>query len=74
MQIDQKVDSDEYWPLLAINHKGEKVKIFLKPGEMLLYESATVPHGRQFPLQGDYFDNLFVHMYPTGSQHKNPFL
>ena len=40
------------------------MKIFLKPGEMLLYESATVPHGRQIPLQGEYFDNVFVHMYP----------
>ena len=58
-QIDQKVD--EPWPLTVINHLGEKKKIFLKPGEMLLYESAKMPHGRQFPLIGDYYDNLFVH-------------
>ena len=38
--------------------------IYLKPGEMLLYESAKVPHGRQFPLEGDYYDNLFVHFRP----------
>ena len=40
---------------------GNNVEIFLKPGEMALYESAVVPHGRQFPLNGDFFDNLFVH-------------
>ena len=44
-----------------INHLGEKKKIFLKPGEMLLYESAKMPHGRQFPLNGEFYDNLFVH-------------
>ena len=31
---------------------------------MVLYESATVPHGRQFPLDGEYYDNLFVHFFP----------
>ena len=47
-----------------IDHEGNKEKIILKPGEMLLYESATVPHGRQFPLDGDYFENLFIHFSP----------
>ena len=40
---------------------GNNVEIFLKPGEMALYEGAVVPHGRQFPFNGDFFDNLFVH-------------
>ena len=40
---------------------GNNVEIFLKPGEMALYESAVVPHGRPFPFNGDFFDNLFVH-------------
>ena len=40
---------------------GNNVEIFLKSGEMVLYESAVAPHGRQFPLNGDFFDNLFVH-------------
>ena len=62
LQIDQKVD--EEWPLTVIDHKMERAKVFLKPGEMLLYESAKMPHGRQFPFNGDYFDNLFVHFQP----------
>ena len=31
---------------------------------MILYESATVPHGRQFPFEGEYFDNIFIHFMP----------
>ena len=58
-QIDQKVD--EPWPLTVITHEGKREKIFLKPGEMLLYESAKMPHGRQFPFKGEFYDNLFVH-------------
>ncbi len=30
-------------------------------GEMVLYESAKVPHGRQYPFNGTFFDNIFVH-------------
>ena len=61
-QIDQKVDED--WPLRLVDHKGQKHTLTLKPGEMLLYESSTVPHARQTPLNGTYFDNLFVHYKP----------
>ena len=57
-QIDQKVD--EEWPLTLIDHNKKRAKVYLKPGEMLLYESAKMPHGRQFPFNGDYFDNLFI--------------
>ena len=62
LQIDQKVDED--WPLTIIDNQGNKQKIFLKPGEMLLYESAKVPHGRPFPLKGDFYDNVFIHFQP----------
>ena len=41
--------------------------IILKPGEMLLYESAKVPHGRQFPLEGEYFENILVHFGIQGT-------
>lgn len=63
LQIDQKVD--EKWPLNLVDHKGQKKSVSLKPGQMLLYESATVPHGRQFPLNGDFYDNIFVHFAPA---------
>ncbi len=59
LQIDQKVR--EEWPLLLIDFEGRREKIYLKPGEMVLYESAKLPHGRQVPLNGTYYDNIFVH-------------
>ena len=59
LQFDQKVD--EEWPLLLIDFEGVKKKVYLKPGEMVLYESAKLLHGRQIPLNGTFFDNLFVH-------------
>ena len=35
---------------------------------MLLYESAKVPHGRQFPLEGEYYENILVHFGIHGTQ------
>ena len=61
-QIDQKVDQN--WPLTMVDHRGKRLKIYLKPGQMVLYESAKLPHGRQFPLNGDFYDNLFIHFKP----------
>ena len=66
LQIDQKVDED--WPLHILDNQGTQHRILLKPGEMLLYESAAVPHGRQYALNGDFYDNIFVHWTP--SNHK----
>ena len=62
-QIDQKVDKE--WPLTFIDHKKKKKKIYLRPGEMLLYESAKNWHGRQFPFEGEFFDNIFIHFFPN---------
>ena len=57
-QIDQKIDME--WPLTVIDHNGRKDKVYLKKGEMVVYESAKVMHGRQFYLDGDYYENLFI--------------
>ena len=35
-------------------------------GDMVLYESHSVIHGRPFPLKGRFFANLFVHFEPIG--------
>ena len=55
---------EQDWPITILDEQGHQHNITLKPGEMLLYESARVPHGRPFPLVGDYYENLFVHFYP----------
>jgi len=38
----------------------------MEPGDMVLYESHSILHGRPFPLKGRYFANIFIHFEPTG--------
>ena len=59
-------DVDEKWPLYIKDNDGGEKKIFLEPGEMLFYESARLVHGRQLPLRGSFYDNVFIHYKPRG--------
>jgi len=59
-------DIDEPWPLEVIAHDGRAENVTMEPGDMVLYESHSVIHGRPFPLKGRYFANLFVHFEPVG--------
>eukprot|EP00934_Nitzschia_sp_Nitz4_P001932 Nitzschia sp. Nitz4//scaffold3_size479765//398844//399468//NITZ4_000171-RA/size479765-exonerate_protein2genome-gene-1.375-mRNA-1//-1//CDS//3329550971//1932//frame0 len=38
----------------------------MEPGDMVLYESHSIIHGRPFPLKGNYFANVFVHFEAVG--------
>lgn len=71
INVDQ--DLDEPWPMEVIGHDGKANNVTLKPGEMLLYESHSIIHGRPFALKGRYMANLFVHYEPVGhsSRHHN---
>lgn len=57
------VDSkeDRPWPLVLVDNSNTKKYIYLKPKQMILYESATCLHGRPEPFIGDYFRNFFSH-------------
>jgi len=59
-------DLDEDWPLEVIDRMGRSVNITMEPGDMVLYESGSLIHGRPFPLVGRYFANIFIHFEPTG--------
>lgn len=59
-------DVDEPWPLEVIGHDGRAQNVTMEPGDMVLYESHSVIHGRPFPLKGRYFANIFVHFEPIG--------
>jgi len=61
------VDQDgmeEPWPLEVYDHSGVAHNVTVHPGEMILYESHTVIHGRPFPLKGNYYANIFIHFKP----------
>ena len=57
-------DINEPWPVEVYDHAGKAHNVTMKPGEMVLYESHTVLHGRPFPLNGKFYANLFVHFIP----------
>ena len=59
-------DQEEPWMLEVIGHDGKAHNLTMQPGEMVLYESHSVIHGRPYPLKGKYYANLFVHFEPLG--------
>ena len=64
-------DVDEDWPLEVYDHAGVAHNITMTPGDMILYESHSVLHGRPFSLQGRYFANVFVHFKPIFEEDEN---
>lgn len=66
INVFQEVDED--WPLVFIDHYGQKQEIIIKPGEIVLYESARCYHGRPKPFKGDNFANIFGHTRPIRFQ------
>ncbi len=40
------------------------------PGDMVMYESHTIVHGRPAPLDGAFFANTFVHFEPVDAKGK----
>ena len=59
VNIDQDTDCD--WPLVIEDHFYRQHKLFLKPGQMLLYEGTKLRHGRPTAFQGKSYANVFVH-------------
>jgi len=38
----------------------------MQPGDLVIYEGHSVPHGHPFPLQGRYYANIYAHFEPLG--------
>ena len=51
-------------PLEVIGHDGIARNVTMLPGDMVLYESHSVLHGRPFPLKGRFMANVFIHFEP----------
>ena len=56
----------EPWVLELIGHDGIAHNLTADPSEMILYESASIIHGRPFPLKGKgaMYGSIFVHFEP----------
>jgi len=48
-------DVDEEWPLEVIAHDGKAYNITMQPGDMVLYESHSVMHGKKKIVTHPYF-------------------
>ena len=71
MNIAQDVEED--WPLYIKDNDGNDHMVIMKPGDMVWYESARLIHGRQKPLRGNFYDNVFIHYKPKGLWYKGHF-
>lgn len=56
-------DLDEPWPVEVYDHTGKAYNVTMKPGDMVLYESATVLHGRPFPMKGRHYVSSFIYPF-----------
>ncbi len=48
-------DTNEPWPIEVYDHQGRAHNVTMEPGDMVLYESHTVLHGRPFPMNGSFY-------------------
>jgi prolyl 4-hydroxylase len=63
INVDQHCDTP--WALEILDHDDNEHSVTLKPGQIVFYESARLMHGRKYPLNGDYYANIFVHYMPV---------
>ena len=49
------------WGLDIVDHSGKEHKVFMEPGDILLYESAVCLHGRKDDFEGNFYRNFYVH-------------
>lgn len=62
INVDQDVDQD--WPLVILDHEDNEHQVIMQKGDMLLYESAKLLHGRPATFVGKHYDNIFIHYKP----------
>jgi hypothetical protein len=63
VNVAQELEQD--WMLEIVDHSGNLHEISMKPGDVLMYESAKTLHGRPKPLEGLHYSNFFVHCRPA---------
>lgn len=59
--VDKNLNGNKDWGLDIQSHDGEWHRVFIQPGEILLYESAVCDHGRNEIFEGEYYRNMFIH-------------
>jgi hypothetical protein len=57
-------DGSKPWPIVVEDYAGNTNSVTLKPGDLLLYESAKALHGRPTKFHGEWYTSVFLHYYP----------
>jgi hypothetical protein len=70
INVDQE-GMTEPWELEVYDHAGKAHNVTMEPGDLVLYESSTVLHGRPFPMKGHNYANIFIHFEPVDHQAMN---
>ncbi len=53
------------WTVEVYDHADRLHEVAMEPGDIVYYESAKALHGRNTPLAGGYYANLFTHYRPV---------
>lgn len=64
LNVDQ--DVDEPWILEVYDHQGRAHNVSMDAGDLVLYESHSIIHGRPFRMHGKFYANIFIHFEPLG--------
>jgi hypothetical protein len=64
LHVDRDYGGQEPWPIVIEGVDGNIAEVDLKPGQMLLYESAKCTHGRPRTFRGNWYTSLFIHYRP----------
>lgn len=64
INVAQDCDEDNPWPLEVYDHDGVAHNVSMEPGDMVLYESHSVIHGRPFKSHCDFYANVFIRTCP----------
>jgi prolyl 4-hydroxylase len=70
INVDQE-GMTEPWELEVYDHSGKAHNVTMEPGDLVLYESSTVLHGRPFPMNGVNYANIFIHFEPLDHEEMN---
>mmetsp|Transcript_3610 Transcript_3610/g.5486 ORF Transcript_3610/g.5486 Transcript_3610/m.5486 type:complete len:510 (+) Transcript_3610:200-1729(+) len=54
------------WTVEVYDHANRLHEVVMEPGTIVYYESAKALHGRNSPLAGGFYANLFTHYRPIG--------
>lgn len=60
------------WPFQLIDHNGNQQVIMMNPGDLVVFESSSLPHGRPTYFRGRYFVNTFLYYTPMAGWEPAP--